>query len=837
MPQHPRPSHVLSLVAGMVVYAAVTSWLTWPAPGRSITLAALMLAAVAAALPAVQPLARDWPNLRLSSVPELIALLLFGPQLALVVVAAGLAARALTIGGRQAIAPFAVRGVAAVVSLLAAGAVLNTLGGAPRLEWPWLVLPLFAVTVTHSAVISAAVTLLLPRLEKSVAEIPWREWPQHFVQHAPVHLVGASAAIGVAELIARAEWMVLALASIPLAVAYVVYERQATNLEQHAREIATGEQRAAELSAQARHAAELRREVARLRLAAAAANDGLWEWDLTTGQFFATARWKMMVGLRADARVHRAEDWLDRVHADDRAALDAALADAVAPGAEGFRHEHRIRHEDGTYRVVVCRGVAARSAAGEPTRLAGSLTDTTDLANTQTRLWHAVNRDPLTGMSNRAVLVEQLRLRLEELHNHRPTGAFALLYLDLDRFKVINDSLGHQVGDELLVAVSTRLASCLREGDVLARLGGDEFAILLNRLQTEQQANVVAFRLQEALARPFAVGGREVYTSVSIGIAFGAAQYSTPDEMMHDADTAMYQAKANGKARHEIFDADMDARARDRLGLENDLRRAVIADEFETHYQPIVLLATGMCVGFEALLRWTRDGKPVSPATFVPIAEELGLIERLGARVLDEACHTFGAWQQAFPDAGLECITVNVSCRQLMQHNFLRIVERAVERARIEPAALRIEITETALMTNPDVAARVLSDLRDFGAKIYLDDFGTGYSSLSHLHKLPVDALKIDRSFVRSLSLPDRPAIVESILALARTLHTNVVAEGIETELQASELERLGCTHAQGYLFSRPVPAAAVEELLAARKPLRAGAKPPSPLPTLVRSA
>jgi diguanylate cyclase (GGDEF)-like protein len=458
--------------------------------------------------------------------------------------------------------------------------------------------------------------------------------------------------------------------------------------------------------------------------------------------------------------------------------------------------------------------------SGRPTRIAGSLTDTTDLAITQEQLRNAVFLDPLTGLCNRALFVEGLGRRLKESQRRRGGDPFALLYLDLDRFKVVNDSLGHLVGDELLIAVSRRLESCLRPGDVLSRLGGDEFAILLNGLQTEQQANVIAFRVQETLSKPFSIGGREVFTSASIGIAFGAAEYNTPDEMMHDADTAMYQAKAHGKARHEVFDADMDARARDRLGLENDLRRAVIGNDIEIHYQPIVSLASAMCVGFESLVRWTRNGKSISPAIFIPMAEELGLIERLGTRVLEEACRTFAAWQRAFPDAGLDCITVNVSSRQLMQQNFLSVVDRAVRQSGLTPCALRIEITETALMTQPDEAAKVLRKLRDYGVKIYLDDFGTGYSSLSHLHKLPVDTLKIDRSFVRSLLLPDRPAIVESILALARTLHTSVVAEGIESEAQARELERLGCTHAQGFLFSRAVSAASAEAIIMARRPL-----------------
>ena len=289
---------------------------------------------------------------------------------------------------------------------------------------------------------------------------------------------------------------------------------------------------------------------------------------------------------------------------------------------------------------------------------------------------------------------------------------------------------------------------------------------------------------------------------------------------MRDADTALYHAKKRGKARHELFDADMHARELDRVGLENDLRHAVNHNDFEVHYQPIVLLASGMCVGFESLIRWTRNGKPVSPVTFIPLAEELGIIEPLGTWVLQQACSTFADWQRRFPAGRLDYITVNVSSRQLMQQNFFSLVEQAVHNAGLKPRDLRLEITETALMDSPNEAAKLLRELREFGTKIYLDDFGCGYSSLSHLHKLPVDALKIDRSFVKSLLLPDRPAIVESILALARTMKTSVVAEGIEEEVQARELERLGCTHAQGYLFSRPLSTRAVEELLVANRPL-----------------
>jgi diguanylate cyclase (GGDEF)-like protein len=538
-----------------------------------------------------------------------------------------------------------------------------------------------------------------------------------------------------------------------------------------------------------------------------------------------------MIGLSSHATLGRPEDWLERVHADDIAALKETLKIYLAGRTEVFQHEHRIRHEDGTYRRFLCRGLAMRGTGAERDRIAGSLTDTTEQAIAQERLRSVGFLDPLTGLYNRAVFVEGLGRRLEEFRLGRVSNLFAVLYLDLDRFKIVNDSLGHMVGDELLIAASRRLETCLRHGDALARLGGDEFAILLNGLNDDAQANAIAFRIQDALSASFSIGGREVFTSASIGIAFGPSHYANPDEVMRDADTAMYHAKSRGKARHEVFDADMHARVRDRLSLENDLRRAVANNDFEVMYQPIVALTSGMCVGFESLVRWTRNGEPVSPVIFIPIAEELGLIEQLGTWVMQQACQTFAGWQRRFPHAGLDYITVNVSSRQLVQENFVRVVRQAVENAGLRPADLRVEITETALMDSPGEAAGVLRELRDFGAKVYLDDFGTGYSSLSHLHKLPVDALKIDRSFVKSLLLPDRPAIVESILALARTLNTSVVAEGIESEVQARELERLGCTHAQGFLFSRPLSMIAAEAVIVACQPLGPkGMAAPAPL-------
>jgi diguanylate cyclase (GGDEF)-like protein/PAS domain S-box-containing protein len=540
-------------------------------------------------------------------------------------------------------------------------------------------------------------------------------------------------------------------------------------------------------------------------------------------------RWRELLGVAHDQNNVKREEWFGRVHPDDIEAVKTALKALTGGQSDRAEFRHRLRHEDGTYRRMLCRCIAARDGSRRVTRIAGSITDITESAIAQEKILSAESRDTLTGLLNRTAFVERLGQRLEEFRERR-SGRVASLYLDLDRFKVVNDSLGHLVGDELLVAVSRRLESCLRPGDAIARLGGDEFAVLLQNISDEIQANVVAFRLQEALQAPFPVGGREVVATASIGIAMSRKEYTNPEEMMRDADTAMYHAKSHGKARHELFDANMHKRALDRLGLESDLRQAVKTSAFEVHYQPIVSLGTRMCTGFESLVRWNRNGKAVSPVDFIPMAEELGIIEPLGTWVMEQACRKFVEWKQRFPECELDCITVNVSARQLVHQGFIYQVEQMIEHNGMNPADLRIEITETALLDAPQLAAQVLTELRAYGVKIYLDDFGTGFSSLSHLHKLPVDALKIDRSFVRGLLMDDRPAIVESILALARTLQTNVVAEGVEDEQQAEELERLGCKQAQGFYFSRPVPAEAIEAMLEARAPL-GGKRIPMPKP------
>jgi diguanylate cyclase (GGDEF)-like protein len=410
---------------------------------------------------------------------------------------------------------------------------------------------------------------------------------------------------------------------------------------------------------------------------------------------------------------------------------------------------------------------------------------------------------------------------------------FAVLFLDIDRFKIVNDGLGHLFGDEMLVAIARRLEACMREGDVVARMGGDEFTILVNDLHNASEASVIAQRLHDALRTPFSIRGREMFVTASIGIALSPTGYQRPEQLIRDADTAMYRAKALGKARHELFDASMHASAVDRLSLEGDIRRAIERGEFALHYQPIVDLQSRQWTGFEALLRWQRGGRSISPAEFVPIVEDMGLIEALGAWVIREACGQIAAWRVQYPDGPALGVTVNVSARQLNRADFVEIVRQALSAAQLQAGDLRIEITESTLVENPEIADVVLRELRAIGVKVYLDDFGTGFSSLSHLHRFPVDTLKIDRSFIASLSAGKRePAFVESIVALAKMLGTNVIAEGVETEAQLQELVRLGCEEAQGFLFAGPLPPRTAEAMIARGAEAMTFAPTPAALPS-----
>jgi diguanylate cyclase (GGDEF)-like protein/PAS domain S-box-containing protein len=447
-------------------------------------------------------------------------------------------------------------------------------------------------------------------------------------------------------------------------------------------------------------------------------------------------------------------------------------------------------------------------------------TDITERKRAEEQLIHNALHDALTGLPNRALFLEHLRRAMGRSPRRKKT--FGVLFLDFDGFKLINDSLGHIEGDSLLKMIARRLESLLRADDVVARLGGDEFTILLDELTSSKDALFVVERIQEILKEPFILGGREVFISTSIGIALRDAKYKTPEEMLRDADIAMYRAKSKGKGRHEIFNREMREQVSNRLRLETELRLALERGEFSVFYQPIMEIAANQLIGFEALVRWFHPERgQVMPGEFIPIVEETGLIVPLGEWILRESCRQIREWQRRFPARSDLTISVNLSCKQFMQQDLAERIAEILRETVLEARFLRLEVTESHVMENSDMAITIMNRLRDLGVQLSIDDFGTGYSSLSYLQRLPINYLKIDRSFINLMnSNHENGEIVRAIVMLAKNLNMQVIAEGIETEEQAMKLISLDCPFGQGYLYSKPTDAGHAEDLIENSQPL-----------------
>ncbi|MEG4324627.1 EAL domain-containing protein [Microcoleus sp. herbarium5] len=437
------------------------------------------------------------------------------------------------------------------------------------------------------------------------------------------------------------------------------------------------------------------------------------------------------------------------------------------------------------------------------------------LLEREEKLGHDAFHDALTELPNRAWFMNRLQQAID-LSYKREDYLYAVLFIDLDRFKVVNDSLGHLVGDQLLKSIARQLQVCLRHTDAVARFGGDEFVILLEDIKDIDEPNRVAERIQNQLRQPFNLNDYEVFTEISIGIILSTMGYDRPEDVLRDADIAMYYAKAQGRGRYEVFDPAMQTVAMTRLQLENDLRRAMALQEFCVHYQPIVSLSTGQLSGFEALVRWYHpSGRMYPPAEFIPVAEETGLINELGWWVLQEACHQICIWQQQFPQTPPLAINVNLSPVQLKQVNLVNRIEEILQQTGFPSYCLKLEITESCILETVSREEKMLKQLKALGILLCIDDFGTGYSSLSRLHEFPIDTLKIDRSFVSRIGLDNSGVeIIQTIVTLARSRGMDIVAEGIETPTQLQKLRELGCELGQGYLFSRPVDSEKATELL-----------------------
>jgi diguanylate cyclase (GGDEF)-like protein/PAS domain S-box-containing protein len=585
-----------------------------------------------------------------------------------------------------------------------------------------------------------------------------------------------------------------------------------------------------EIREAAQKAAEesLRESEERYALAVRGANDGLWDWKLATDKVYLSPRWNQMLGYPDRDRWSDSEEWFGLIHPADRDRVRAEIAAHLAGATPEFSSEYRMRHQNGSFIWVLSRGIAVRNAEGTAVRMAGSQTDITE----------GKVADPLTALPNRLYFIEKLERSISASRHHK--SLFAVLFLDLDRFKSINDSLGHKAGDELLMGFAGRLRSSVRAAwepreSVVARLGGDEFAILLSDVRDEPDAAVVAQRVLDEIEPPFHLEGRQVFATASVGIALSSSG-NLPEDLLRNADTAMYHAKARGKARFAVFDEGMRERAVARLETETGLRKAIDAHQLTLYYQPLLSVKSQRVTGYEALVRWNHPERGIlSPSEFIPVAEESELIVHLGKWVLKEACRQMAEWHRKFNFDPPLTVSVNISPRHLNQGDIVGDVERVLAETGLDPKCLRLEVTESSIMQEAETALVTLRRLKLMGIGLEIDDFGTGYSSLSYLQRLPFDTVKVDRSFIKELGVSaESSEIVKTIVELARSLQMEVVAEGVETKDQFQKVSTLGCNLVQGYYFARPSGATATQTLMQERSELQRsftvlrGALPPS---------
>lgn len=557
----------------------------------------------------------------------------------------------------------------------------------------------------------------------------------------------------------------------------------------------------------------------RYALAASGSNDGLWDWDVFRNEVYYSPRWKSMLGYEDHEIGTSPEEWLNRIHHEDRSRFQSVFETKHVGEIEhascdlNASCELRMIHRDGAYRWMICRGVYVRDSVGRVYRMAGSLTDVTE----------GKVGDALTGLPNRFLFLDRLS-RVIERFQRNPEAHFAVMFLDLDNFKLVNDSLGHEAGDRLLVTISNRLENSLRSTDTLsrngsttlARHGGDEFTVLLEDLNELSDVEAISQRILKEVREPVLIDAQTITPSASIGWTVSRQGDMSAEDLLHEADTAMYHAKAQGRNLARRYSPAMQYEAARRLELENHLRQAVANREFLLHYQPIIENSQRKIVGFEALVRWQNETRGlVLPMDFITTAEEIGLIVPLGWQILELACEQAARWEKQFPDLPA-CLYINFSLKQFYQPNFWEEFRSRIQASEVSPQNICVEVTESILMENPDLISKILGEVRSQGVRIAVDDFGTGYSSLAYLHRFPLDIVKIDRSFVGSmLTSKESMQIVKTIIELARSLRLQVTAEGVESDEQLRKLKEFGCEFSQGYLWSKPLESSIATELLA----------------------
>lgn len=535
--------------------------------------------------------------------------------------------------------------------------------------------------------------------------------------------------------------------------------------------------------------------------------DGIWDWDLTTNTIYYSPRWRELLGISEQKFGDTPEDWFKRILPSSLKTFRRNIDEHVKGLTAAMDTELEMRHEDGSIRWMLCRGVAARDQTGEVTNLSGSLADVTELKDTQEQLRQRSDHDRLTNLPNRSVLTARIADALEKTREN-PNHFCALLFFDFDRFKHVNDGLGHAIGDALLISIAERLKEHVHKGDTVSRFGGDEFVVLLDGVTSMEEVKSTSAMFLSVLAEPHRLQSYEIVSTASIGVTTSRFGYDHPNDMIRDADAAMYQAKASGKNRYQFFDKQMHAQSVQQFKVEQDLQRMPFNTEFCLHYQPIVALESGKIAGFEALVRWDHpQSGMLYPDCFISIAEETGLVVPLGEWVLRTACQQIVQWRtEVCPEMPL-FMNVNVSRRQLAHPKLLKVISETIELTGVRPADLVLEITESAVMDDRQNVLPIMEDIRSMGISMAMDDFGTGQSSLSCLHRFPIDMLKIDRDFITNLEYRrEFSAVIQSVLMLAKNLNMSVTAEGVESQGQLAQLQSMDCDYAQGYLFAKPLP-------------------------------
>ncbi|HUQ28527.1 MAG TPA: EAL domain-containing protein [Usitatibacter sp.] len=567
----------------------------------------------------------------------------------------------------------------------------------------------------------------------------------------------------------------------------------------------------ADISRRKQAEAALRESESQLRLAMEAAQMGMWYWEADTDRFTYSDGLNVLFGRPSESAAVDYRTLQQRLHPEDREHFAATLRHAIKGGSD-FAVDYRVVWPDGSVHWVSNRGQVHRASDGRATRVIGVAMNITERKLAEQRVAHMAHHDALTGLPNRVLLRDRIQQAIAQ--GHRAGTQVAVLFLDLDRFKTINDSLGHQLGDRLLQSVASRILVCVREGDTVSRVGGDEFVIVVPGIASSSDGSAVAAKILEVLASAFHLHGNDLHVAASIGISLYPSDGLDAETLMRNADTAMYHAKDMGRGNFQFFTQHMNVAAQQRLMLDNSLRRALEMNEFELQYQPLFDLRDRSITGFEALLRWHPPGEAVvvGPSQFIAAAEESGLIVPLGEWVLGEAMRQAAQWQGSGRPLSL---SVNVSAKQLARSSFVDLVRELLAETRMDPHLIELEITESVIIAGGGEAQEALHQLAALGVGLAIDDFGTGYSGLAYLKRLPIDTVKIDQSFVRDLTVdPEDAAIVTAIVAMARSLDVDVVAEGVETEEQLEELKRLGCFRAQGYLLAHPMTADAVARRL-----------------------